>query len=249
MVQADRAPLSVSDAAYWIAALRAQESARRDALFQDPYAGKLASEGPTPPNTVPSWALVTRTELIDDVVLKAVGEGPDRVLNLAAGLETRPYRLPLPAALSWVEADLAGILQYKERVLDSAVPGCQLSREVIDLADAPRRRAFLERALAGAKRALVITERLLTDLNAELVASFAQDFSLQKGTHAGTPSRWPGAGPQARSLGVAALGRRRAFVAGVSEHAAYFALKMQVFRGVGVLGALRMPLNWHSSSL
>jgi methyltransferase (TIGR00027 family) len=123
--------------------------------------------------------LVTRTKLIDDLVLKAVNEGTDRVLNLAAGLDTRPYRLPLPAALSWVEADLSGIVRYKERVLDGAVPKCQLSREVVDLADAPRRRAFLERALAGANRALVITEGLLMYLNAELVGTLAQDLAAQ----------------------------------------------------------------------
>ncbi len=33
------------------------------------------------------------------------------VVNLAAGLDTRPYRMALPAALQWSEVDLPGILK------------------------------------------------------------------------------------------------------------------------------------------
>jgi len=37
------------------------------------------------------------------------------VLNLAAGLDTRPYRLNLPPDFAWVEADLPELLAEKER--------------------------------------------------------------------------------------------------------------------------------------
>ena len=34
--------------------------------------------------------------------------------NLAAGLDTRPYRMDLPPSLRWIEVDLPDILDYKE---------------------------------------------------------------------------------------------------------------------------------------
>jgi O-methyltransferase involved in polyketide biosynthesis len=49
------------------------------------------------------------------IVAKQVALGCDLVLNLAAGLDTRPYRLALPASLRWVEVDLHDILDYKEQ--------------------------------------------------------------------------------------------------------------------------------------
>jgi O-methyltransferase involved in polyketide biosynthesis len=36
------------------------------------------------------------------------------VLNLAAGLDTRPYRLNLPSDFAWVEADLPQLLKEKQ---------------------------------------------------------------------------------------------------------------------------------------
>src|ERR1700761_6539590 len=103
MAQHDMKPalnLSISDTAHWVAGFRAQETARADALFRDPLAAELAGPiGRAIPDGVPSWPLVTRTKLIDDLVLRAVAAGSERVLNIAAGLDTRPYRLPLPAAV------------------------------------------------------------------------------------------------------------------------------------------------------
>ena len=58
--------------------------------------------------------MVARTKVIDDVIMTAIGEGCDQVLNLAAGLDTRPYRLGLPKDFTWVEADLPGLLAEKE---------------------------------------------------------------------------------------------------------------------------------------
>jgi O-methyltransferase involved in polyketide biosynthesis len=59
--------------------------------------------------------LVARTKVIDDVIIEAIAEGCDKVLNLAAGLDTRPYRLNLPPDFAWVEADLPELLAEKER--------------------------------------------------------------------------------------------------------------------------------------
>src|SRR5262245_52433439 len=88
----------VCDTARWVAAYRARESARRNALFRDPLADRLAGErghaiaNATPQRANASWAVATRTKLIDDFVEASVAEGCDLVLNLAAGHDTRPYR-------------------------------------------------------------------------------------------------------------------------------------------------------------
>jgi methyltransferase (TIGR00027 family) len=175
---------SVSDTARWVAFYRAQESARPDALFKDELADRLAGErgraiaAVAPRQARSGWPLVTRTKVIDDLVANALGDGCDRVLNLAAGLDTRPYRLALPAALDWVEADLPGIVEEKERLLAGAVerPVCGLRREPVDLADARARAAFLDRATAGASKVLVITEGLLTYLDDETVRALGRDL-------------------------------------------------------------------------
>src|SRR5690242_15082636 len=101
---------NVSDTARWVATYRAEESTRPDALFHDPLADKLAGERGRAIAKRASrhsrWALITRTQVIDEYVDAVLKAGCDRVLNLAAGFDTRPYRLALPANLRWVEADL-----------------------------------------------------------------------------------------------------------------------------------------------
>ncbi len=93
----------VSDTARWVAYFRALESERPDALFQDRHARRLAGErgraiaeglakGPL------SWSIAIRTKVFDELILEAVEvRGARTVVNLAAGLDARPYRLPLPA--------------------------------------------------------------------------------------------------------------------------------------------------------
>lgn len=108
-----------------------------------------------------SWPVVARTKLIDDLISEAIGQGCDRVLNLAAGLDTRPYRLDLRSDFTWVEADLPELLTEKERLLAGERPHCLLTRHPVDLADPVARNAFLDEALTGATKALVLTEGLL----------------------------------------------------------------------------------------
>jgi len=146
---------------------RATESARPDALFRDPLAERLAGEhgraivARAPRTYRNGWWLVARTKIIDDAIAKAITGGCDRVLNLAAGLDTRPYRLDLPADLSWVEADLPKLLAEKTQLLADQTPHCRLTRTAVDLADPHARDTFFNDALAGAKKALVLTEGLL----------------------------------------------------------------------------------------
>ncbi|OBB96412.1 SAM-dependent methyltransferase [Mycobacterium sp. 852002-40037_SCH5390672] len=161
----------VSDTARWTALHRATESARPDALFSDPLAERLAGDhgraivDNVPRSTRNGWWLVARTKVIDDAIADAIAQGCDRVLNLAAGLDTRPYRLDLPSDFTWVEADLPKLLAEKTQALSDQVPRCRLTRAAVDLADAAAREAFLNEALDGATKALVLTEGLLMYLH------------------------------------------------------------------------------------
>ena len=156
----------VSDTARWTALHRATETARRDALFRDPLAERLAGEqGRAIAAEVPwrdrnGWWLVARTKIIDDAIAGALANGCDRVLNLAAGLDTRPYRLDLPSDLTWIEADLPKLLAEKTQLLADQSPRCRLSRTAVDLADPNARDAFFNDALDGATKAFVLTEGL-----------------------------------------------------------------------------------------
>ena len=65
------------------------------------------------------------------------------VVNLAAGLDARPYRMALPPNLDWIEVDLPDLVDYKERILAGETPACRLERVRLDLADvAARRKLF-----------------------------------------------------------------------------------------------------------
>ncbi|WP_231748764.1 SAM-dependent methyltransferase [Mycobacterium sp. M26] len=173
----------VSDTARWVAVYRAQESARPDALFRDDLADLLAGEqgraivAAAPRRIRDGWWLVARTKLIDDLIEDAIAQGCDRVLNLAAGLDTRPYRLDLPADLVWVEADLPALVAEKDRLLADRTPRCQLSRHAVDLADPAARDRFLDEALAGARKAFVLTEGLLMYLSAQDVTGLSAAFT------------------------------------------------------------------------
>jgi methyltransferase (TIGR00027 family) len=162
----------VSDTARWTALYRATESARPDALFRDPLAERLAGEqgraivAKTPVTSRSGWWLVARTKIIDDAIADAIANGCDRVLNLAAGLDTRPYRLNLPSDFPWFEADLPELLDEKTELLADQTPRCRLTRSAVDLADPAARNAFFDQALDGATKALVLTEGLLMYLDA-----------------------------------------------------------------------------------
>jgi methyltransferase (TIGR00027 family) len=176
---------NVSDTARWVAAYRAQESSRADALFRDPYAARLAGDrgnavavGSRAARTG-GWPMVTRTRVIDDLVSASLAEGCDRVLNLAAGFDTRPYRMVLPESLEWVEADLAPLIDEKEKLLAGEKPHCRLRRERVDLADPGARDAFLVAATSGASKVLVLTEGLLGYLEDEAVRALGRALAAR----------------------------------------------------------------------
>ncbi len=176
----------VSDTARWVAVYRAMESERPDAIFRDPYARQLAGErgeqivrGMAKGRQF-AWPMIVRTAVMDEIIQRCVKlEGYDTVLNLAAGLDARPYRLELPASVRWVDADLPGILTYKERQLAGQRARCRLEFAKLDLTDARARTELFGRAGDGASKVLVISEGLLVYLTPENVAALARDLSAQ----------------------------------------------------------------------
>lgn len=177
---------NISDTAHWVAMYRAMESERRDAHFHDPYARMLAGErGEEIMRTMRggrsnTWTMVVRTCVYDEIILRLIRQNSvDTVLNLAAGLDTRPYRLQLPATVHWIEVDLPDILTYKEEKLANEQPTCQLERVKLDLADSEARKALFARVNAGAKQVLVITEGLMIYLTAKQATSLATDLHAE----------------------------------------------------------------------
>jgi len=173
----------ISDTAHWVAVYRAQESERADAVFRDPYASKLAGKrGAQIAAAMPfarrhSWSYTARTWLVDQVIERSVREGTDMVINLAAGLDSRPYRMQLPTALRWIEIDLPDMLTYKQEVLAAERPVCTLDRVPLDVRDAAARRALFKQLGVQARGALVVTEGLIIYFDSDDAAELARDLA------------------------------------------------------------------------
>ena len=178
---------SVSDTARWVAYFRARETQRPDALFRDPYAETLVGDlGFQIANTLPEgnthdWAWVARTYLFDKFVLDEIRNGADLVVNLAAGLDARPYRMDLPATLHWIEVDFPEIISYKEEILADEKPKCQLERIALDLSRVTQRREFFADLDRRWKKIVVMAEGLLIYFSSDEVGSLAEDIA--RGEH------------------------------------------------------------------
>jgi methyltransferase (TIGR00027 family) len=173
----------ISDTARWMAVYRARESERPDAVFRDPFARALAGDrgeriaAALPFGDENAWSFIARTYLFDRLVAKQVAQGCDVVLNLAAGLDTRPYRMDLPASLRWVEVDQPDLLDDKEEILGDATPVCALERVRLDLSNADARRGLFSRIGRSAKQVLVLSEGLLIYLMPGEVGELAKDLA------------------------------------------------------------------------
>jgi len=173
----------VSDTARWMAVYRARETERRDAIFRDPFARALAGErGEAIAKAMAfgeenAWAFLARTYLFDRIVAAQVSAGVSLVVNLAAGLDTRPYRMDLPASLRWVEADLPDILDYKERIIGDAKPACALERVRLDLSNHDARRGLLNQLGRDSQNILVLSEGLVIYLMRDEVGALARDLA------------------------------------------------------------------------
>ncbi|HEX3584818.1 MAG TPA: SAM-dependent methyltransferase, partial [Candidatus Angelobacter sp.] len=176
---------NISDTALWVAVYRARETERQDALFRDPFARKLAGErGEQIARDLQAgqryeWPYTARTVRFDQIITEQIKQGTDMVINLAAGLDTRPYRMDLSSSLKWIEVDLPGMMDYKEEILSKEKPRCALERVRLDLADIAGRRALFQELGRNAKKVLVVTEGLLTYLTRDEVSVLGRDLAAQ----------------------------------------------------------------------
>jgi len=138
----------VSRTAIGVTWLRAQEGQRPDPLFDDPYAEVFVAEARQviarqtiaagrgdAVSAIFGLHVVLRTRFYDDYLLAAAGQGCRQVVLLAAGLDSRAFRLAWPPGVRLFELDLPELLDFKERVLADrqAVPGCERSVLAVDL--------------------------------------------------------------------------------------------------------------------
>lgn len=131
---------AIAATARWTAAARAQESARTDRLFDDPLAAVLAGD---PGRALLAqmqgehgeWdnpSLPVRTRFFDDALAAALTEtGIGQVVLLAAGMDTRAYRLPLPADTVWFELDRPELLALKDTLLHQADAAACCARRAV----------------------------------------------------------------------------------------------------------------------
>lgn len=125
--------LTVSYTAKVMAAARACESKRNNALFIDPFAEKLAGkEVMESVKTIPPAKqkqndaqpyLEIRTRFFDDFLLVNI-DHIDQVVLLGAGLDTRAFRLDLPSNLNFYEVDQESVIDYKNKILANNIPHC-----------------------------------------------------------------------------------------------------------------------------
>jgi methyltransferase (TIGR00027 family) len=174
---------SVSDTALIVAYHRVMESERPDALFRDPYARRLIGERGEQIVRKLRWgrgssfSTIARTVLLDEMILRLLSSGSyDTVLNLAAGLDARPYRMELPASLHWVEVDFPEMVAYKQEHLAGDTPKCRLERIAFDLREQATRQQLFGNLGATSRGILVITEGLLVYLEPDHVRELAADL-------------------------------------------------------------------------
>jgi methyltransferase (TIGR00027 family) len=172
----------VSDTALMTAACRAMETERPDGLIRDPFAAQLAGKrGMAIARALPGldgmcFGIGIRSRFLDELLLDAISaHGIATVLSVGAGLDTRPWRLELPATLRWIEVDFPDMLDYKDAIMATAAPKCHRERLSADVNDASGRESVF--AAAGDGPTLMITEGLLMYLPAATIEALAATAS------------------------------------------------------------------------
>ncbi|QIS03120.1 SAM-dependent methyltransferase [Nocardia brasiliensis] len=141
---------SVGMTALQVAAARAIETGRPDALIQDDYAA-LFVEAAGDQATIAlvrdpqRWTgtplmdgyIGLRSKFFDDLFLSAGRSGVRQAVILAAGLDARAYRLDWPQGTTVFEIDQPQVLDFKRQVLSEAgaVPRADRREVSIDLRD------------------------------------------------------------------------------------------------------------------
>lgn len=137
----------VGQTALAAAACRTVETLRESPLVRDPYAAAfvLAVRGPGLPLPVtpeeadsdeifPWPAFITyvgvRSRFFDEFLSAAARSGIRQVVILAAGLDTRAFRLEWPDGLVVYEVDVPRVLEFKDRVLAASGAASSARRTV-----------------------------------------------------------------------------------------------------------------------
>ena len=144
---------SVGATATMVAAARALASREPDSLIDDPYAADLVRavgvdfftrlvDGEIPLSTLegdgPRFmanVIAVRTRFFDDFFVHAGGAGIRQAVILAAGLDSRPYRLPWAAGTTVFEVDQPKVIEFKTTTMDAigATPTADRRTVSIDL--------------------------------------------------------------------------------------------------------------------
>jgi methyltransferase (TIGR00027 family) len=189
MANGQKTLTSVSDTSLWVAAVRANESRRADAVFRDKLASILAGErGRRIERSIPrratiAWGVIARTSAIDRLIHDALNAGVDTIVNLGAGLDTRPYRMQLPPDLRWIELDFPHVMESKSIELRDYRPACRLERIATDLLDRNTRNGLLAQVGSNSEKILVITEGVISYFSNADVSALANDLWMIPSFH------------------------------------------------------------------
>ena len=170
----EAAMTGVGNTARWIAASRAKESELALPLFSDPYARELSGEAGFElqrhmrvamgaQGDGPDLYLSIRTKFLDDALLNAVRTRKlHQVVILAAGMDTRAFRIAWPSDVKVFEVDRDEIFDHKEAVLGRAGASPSCDRHVVraDLAR-PWTGALASAGFVKSKPAAFLVEGLL----------------------------------------------------------------------------------------
>lgn len=135
---------SIAKTSLLTAAMRAAETKLSPAdgrLFVDPYAELLAGEeGMSLRQTAidesgDQPAIAIRTAFMDRKMMEALQNGAKQIVMLAAGMDTRCFRLTFPPSIHFFELDRQEVLDYKQSKLKDAKPQCHRHAIGVDLRD------------------------------------------------------------------------------------------------------------------
>ena len=178
----------IADTAAWVAYFRARESERADALFKDPFARRLAGAlGEALAARLGQADLIervmaVRTVVFDELITECVTRrGVNLVVNLGAGFDSRPWRLPLPRTTLWVDVDLPQVLTRKQSLLAGMLPRCDYRAISADLADEGVINDIPSRLNYERRTALVVSEGLLVYMSPSRVMALARALHRNAG--------------------------------------------------------------------
>lgn len=125
----DSGPTGIGATSLGVALLRAEESARTDRLFNDPYARAFVDRADLDGSVWSSdgaardffqlmaGQVAVRTRFLDQALLDSVRTGIGQVVLLACGMDSRAFRLRWPAGTTVYEIDQSEVLAFKSVAL------------------------------------------------------------------------------------------------------------------------------------